>query len=116
MNDVRYPDSQMTFAPTVPEEWMRFAELREELLLGYRYNTARAYWGDLQGWFEWAVHRDKDVLRLTETDRRSYVGLLRRRKYSESTIKRKLVTLRLLYRGLDAQELAVVPSRTRDLS
>lgn len=86
----------MEFAPEIPERWIEFADRREALLLGYGYNTARAYWADLQDWFEWAVARDKDVLALTETDKKQYVALLRRRKYSESTIRRRLVALRLL--------------------
>lgn len=83
----------MEFAPeypdNIPESWHRFFDLREELLLDYGYNTARAYWGDLQDWFEWAVARDKDVLALTERDVKQYCALLRRRKYSESTIRRR---------------------------
>lgn len=42
----------MEFAPTypedVPEHWQRFFDLPEEVLLNYGYNTARAYWADLQ--------------------------------------------------------------------
>lgn len=96
----RYPESNMQFAPAytepIPESWQRFFDLREELLLGYGYNTARAYWADLQDWFEWAVERDKDVLNLTERDKKQYVALLRRRRYSESTVRRRSVALRLL--------------------
>ena len=90
----------MEFAPEYPEEipenWQRFFDLREELLLGYGYNTARAYWGDLQDWFEWAVARDKDVLALTEKDEKQYYALMRRRAYSESTIRRRRTSLVLL--------------------
>lgn len=90
---VRYPENTMEFAPTyqqdIPKHWQRFFDLREELLLGYGYNTARAYWADLQDWFEWAVARDKDVLALTERDEKQYYALLRRRGYSESTIRRR---------------------------
>lgn len=93
----RYPDNLMEFAQEIPPEWALFADLREELLLGYGYNTARAYWADLQDTFEWAIARGKDVLRLTEKDLRQYVALHRRRKYSESTIRRRITVLRLLY-------------------
>lgn len=90
----------MDFAPLygrdVPECWARFFDLREELLLGYGYNTARAYWADLQDWFEWAAQRDKDVLALTEKDEKQYYALLRRRKYSESTIRRRRTAYTLL--------------------
>lgn len=97
MTDERYPDHLMPFAEQIPEEWQRFADLREELLLNYSYNTARAYWNDLDEWFRWAVERDKDVLALTEREQKQYIALLRRRKYSENTIRRRRGTLNLLY-------------------
>jgi hypothetical protein len=49
-----------------PETYVRFAELREEYLLGYGYHTARAYWGDLHDLYLWATERGKDVLNLTQ--------------------------------------------------
>lgn len=60
-------------------------------MLDYGYNTARAYYDDLQGIFEWAVARDEDVLALTERDIRQYCAPLRRKKYSENTIRRRMV-------------------------
>jgi hypothetical protein len=97
-----YPENEMMFAPDYPadfvQSWQRFFDLREDLLLKFGYNTARAYWGDLQDWFEWAVERDKDVLALTERDVKQYCALMRRRKYSESTIRRRRMSLRALYR------------------
>lgn len=96
MSSGRYPDDAMPFAPEIPERWQEFADRREALLVNYGYNTARAYWADLQDWFEWSVERNKDVLALTEKDKKQYLALLRRRKYSESTIRRRLVVLRLL--------------------
>lgn len=96
----------MEFAPTypddVPEHWQRFFDLREELLLDYGYNTARAYWADLQDWFEWAVAREKDVLTLTERDQKQYYALLRRRGYSENTVRRR----RTAYRAISAKDSA----------
>lgn len=90
----------MMFAPEepadIPEQWQRFYDLREDLLLNYTYNTARAYWADLQDWFEWAVERDKDVLNLSEKDVQQYKALLRRRKYSESTVRRRVTSLNLV--------------------
>lgn len=92
----RYPDNQRMFpteAPddAIPESWQRFYDTRESILLDYGYNTARAYYADLQDIFEWAVARKKDVLALTEEDIRRYCALLRRRKYSENTIRRRMV-------------------------
>lgn len=105
MGEEYYPDNQMMFAPEysddVPEHWKRFFELREDLLLNYENpNTVRAYWGDLQDWFEWAAERDKDVLNLTGQDVKQYVALLRRRKYSEGTVRRRRTALRLLTKRL----------------
>ena len=94
----RYPDYLMDFPPDLPPEqvqhWQRFFNLREDILLDYGYQTARAYWADLQDIFEWAVARDKDVLALTDRDLRQYCALLRRRKYSEATIRRRMVSWR----------------------
>ena len=105
---VRYPENSMEFAPEypddIPESWQRFFDLREELLLGYGYNTARAYWGDLQDWFEWAVARDKDVLALTDRDEKQYYALMRRRRYSENTVRRRKNALRLLHQSLGAEK------------
>lgn len=92
----RYPEYLMDFPPELdPEQaarWQRFFDLREDILLDYGYQTARAYWADLQDIFEWAVERDKDVLTLTKRDLTQYCSLLRRRKYSENTIRRRMVT------------------------
>ena len=94
----RQPDYLMDFPPDLPPEqvrrWQRFFDLREDILLDYGYQTARAYWGDLQDIFEWAVERDKDILTLTGRDLRQYRALLRRRKYSEATIRRRMVAWR----------------------
>lgn len=103
MSGERYPENNMMFPPDydvdedeVPASWQRFFDLRESVCLNYGYNTARAYWGDLDGWFRWANERDKDILNLTEEDQRQYYALLRRRKYSESTIRRRGTAMRLL--------------------
>jgi site-specific recombinase XerD len=55
--------------------------------------------------FWWAKHRDKDVLALTDKDIRQYVSLLRRRKYSENTVRRRITVLRKLYDALVADGL-----------
>jgi len=103
----------MEFAPAypddIPESWQRFFDLREDLLLDYGYNTARAYWGDLQDWFEWAIEREKDVLNLRLEDQRQYFALLRRRHYSEGTVRRRASSLRALIRAKEAQEVGRNP-------
>lgn len=84
-----YPTNQMPIAGELEDRRREFNELREEFVLGYTYNTARAYWSDLEQIADWAEERGKDVLGLTEKDLKQYVALLRRRKYSESTIRRR---------------------------
>ena len=93
---VYYPDESMPFARTIPEQYERFAQIREDICLDYGYNTARAYWGDLDDLFYWAIERNKDPLGLSDKDIRQYVALLRRRKYTENTIRRKMVVVRKL--------------------
>ena len=103
----RYPDYLMDFPPWVTprqaQQWQRFFDLREDILMDYGYQTARAYWADLEDIFEWAVERDKDILALTDRDLRQYCALLRRRKYSENTIRRRMVTWRKVEARLDEQ-------------
>lgn len=79
------------FAEPISEQWQHFAQIREDICIDYSYNTARAYWGDLDDIFRWAIERGKDVLALTDGDLAQYLALLRRRKYSENTIRRKRV-------------------------
>lgn len=107
---MRYPEDRSPQLARLEERYQRFAELREDLLLNYGYNTARAYWADLQHLLEWALNREKDVLALSDRDIKQYVALLRRRKYSESTIRRRLTSLRaldLLLAGKTVSEEAV---------
>ncbi|WP_397459928.1 hypothetical protein [Rathayibacter sp. PhB93] len=42
------------------------------------------------------MERDKDVLALGEREKAQFIALLRRRHYSENTIRRRGVALRLL--------------------
>lgn len=96
MAEVRYPEDRSTFIRELPERDRRFAEAREEYLLTYGYNTARAYWGDLEHLYDWCHHRGFDIFELTEDRFRQYQALLRRRRYSEGTIRRR----RTAWRGL----------------
>ena len=88
-----YTTNLMPIAGSLPDRRKRFNEFRDDFLLGYTHNTARAYWSDLEQ-IDWAEERGKDVLRLTEQDLKQYAALLRRRKYSESTIRRRVLVYR----------------------
>lgn len=97
-----YPDHLLPVISARQVDYGRFAEIRESVLLNYGRNTARAYWGDLDDVFWWAQAREKDVLELSVKDVRQYVALLRRRKYSETTIRRRVTALRMFYDELVA--------------
>jgi site-specific recombinase XerD len=103
VTDEFYPDHLLPVISARQVDYGRFAEIRESVLLNYGQNTARAYWGDLDDVFWWAQAREKDVLELSEKDARHYVALLRRRKYSESTIRRRVTALRKFYDELVAR-------------
>lgn len=92
MGDVpstRYPEDQSPLRAQLIERHQRFAELREDFLLGYGYNTARAYWGDLEHLNDWCLERGLDILALEDGDLRKYQTWMRRRNYSSSTIRRR---------------------------
>lgn len=111
-----YPDHLLPVIRDLEVQYERFSELRERALLPYGYNTARAYWNDLDEIFRWAAERDKDVLDLSEKDIRQYLALLRRRKYSESTVRRRVTALRKLYAALggsNSAEVVVIRRRNR---
>ena len=96
MARLRFPEDLSPFRQQLPERHARFAEAREDYLLNFTYNTARAYWGDLEHLFDWCEERGIDIFDLTEQQFKQYEALLRRRKYSESTIRRR----RTAWRGL----------------
>lgn len=73
----------------------RFADLREDFLLNYGHNTARAYWNDLEDIKDWAQGRGLDMLELTQKQFRQYLARMRRGGYSPSTVRRRQGTWRL---------------------
>ncbi|TWP34414.1 site-specific integrase [Leekyejoonella antrihumi] len=91
----RYPDYLMPYveAGARPDD-LRFIQAREEFLLGYGYQTARAYRCDLDDIYWWARERGFDVFGLTDKQLRQYKALLRRRKYSENTVRRRMAAWR----------------------
>jgi hypothetical protein len=95
----RYPEYLMPIAGQLVRD-AEFAEARAEFLAGYAFNTARAYWSDLDDVCMWASEREKDVLALTDQDVKAYVRLLRRRGYAANTIRRRRTALRGLYESL----------------
>ena len=79
------------------DAYPEFAVARERFLRDYCYNTARAYWSDLDDVLWWAHERGKDPLALTEDDFKAYLRLLKRRGYAASTVRRRGTA----FRGLE---------------
>ena len=101
MGELRYPENRSLFLAALPERHRRFAVLREEYLLGYCYNTARAYWGDLEDLFDWAEGEGLDILLLSEEDVDCYASRMREMRYSPNTIRRRRTAIRGFYHSID---------------
>ncbi len=115
MGSSRYPENQSPLRAELEERYERFAQLREDFLLDYGYNTARAYWGDLEHLNDWCMQRGLDVLTLEEQQFKRYLTWLRRRKYSPSTVRRRRGTYGLFLSHIaSAHEAAAaaLPSAT----
>jgi hypothetical protein len=90
----RYPDYLLPIAGQLVPDDERFVDARERLLLGYGLRTARAYRSDLDDAYAWAMRRGFPVLDLTDAQVAQYCALLRRRRYAESSIRRRLTALK----------------------
>ena len=88
----------MPYVQATLETDASFADVREAFLLRYGYQTARAYRADLADLHEWAVERGLEVTLLSDEHLKRYAALLRRRNYSESTVRRRLTAWRGLMR------------------
>lgn len=91
---LRYPEDHCPVIAELPSSHPEFEAAREAFLIDYGINTARAYWGDLEAVRDWAEARGKDVMRLTDTEFRQYLALLKRRGYSPNTIRRRRTAFR----------------------
>ena len=103
MASTRYPENKSPLRAGLEERYERFAQLREDFLLNYEYNTARAYWGDLEHLNDWCMERRLDILDLNEQNLKKYLVWMKRRGYSGSTIRRRSTALRGL-RSLSRSE------------
>lgn len=104
MRRPRYPEDRSPLRAKLAERDEHFAALREEFLLRYRFNTARAYWGDLEHMHEWAIEHGKDPLALTNRDLQRYCALLHRLGYSQHTVRRRRSTYRLFLASVFCDE------------
>jgi site-specific recombinase XerD len=97
MTDDRYPKQDAMFKPDLAARFDLFADIREDFLLGFGYNTARAYWADLDDLLFWAAEAGLDPLALTEGHIKSYMRVLTERGYSSSTLRRRRTAFRGFY-------------------
>lgn len=97
--DLLYPNYLLPVAGTRQIDPDDFDLARERLLLGYGYQTARAYWRDLEDWRDWCAER-ADVtnpLRPSMEDVDDFLSDRLRAGYSPNTVARRLTTLRAFF-------------------
>jgi site-specific recombinase XerD len=88
----------------------RFAALRDEFVVGFGYQTARAYAADLDHLHAWAAAAKLNVVNLTAGDIERYVVELQAQNYSPNTMVRKRTALRGFYAlASDAQARTMSP-------
>jgi site-specific recombinase XerD len=93
----RYLNSRALARSDLGPSDQRYAALRDEYVIGFRYQTARAYAADLDHLFGWATAAELDVVGLTVADIQRYVVELNEQKYSTNTMVRKRTALRGFY-------------------
>jgi hypothetical protein len=91
-----YPNYQRGIVSQLPGDADAFDVLREQLLLGYGFQTARAYWADLEHWRDWCREQQPavDPLNLTGEEQRRYVQALDAAGYATTTRARRQSILR----------------------
>jgi site-specific recombinase XerD len=94
---VRYLNTRSASRSDLEPRDQRYAALRDEFVIGFRYQTARAYAGDLDHLFDWASAAELDVLALTAGDIERYVADLQSQAYTVNTLIRKRTALRGFY-------------------
>jgi site-specific recombinase XerD len=117
-----YPKDSLAADAIEDRQADEFDLAREHLLLGYRFNTARAYWGDLEHWRDWCMDLPDavDPLWPTSSDIEHYLLSMRVAGYSPNTVARRLTTLRAFFADADrggsnaVMKVAPVPRRRSD--
>jgi site-specific recombinase XerD len=94
---LRYLNSRALVRSDLEPRDQRYAALRDEFVIGFTYQTARAYAADLDHLFGWASAAALDVVALTSGDIERYVRDLHSQKYSANTMVRKRTALRGFY-------------------
>jgi site-specific recombinase XerD len=101
---LRYLRSRSATRSDLEPHHQRYAALRDEFVIGFRYQTARAYAADLDHLFSWALTSGLDVMGLTVSDIERYVATLHVEKFSPNTMIRKRTALRGFYSLATATE------------
>jgi site-specific recombinase XerD len=81
------------FPADLGQRFADFADAREDFLLNFGYNTARAYWADLDDWLGWCVECGHDPLDLRAARIDRYLDALVGQGYSPSTCRRRRTAL-----------------------
>jgi Phage integrase, N-terminal SAM-like domain len=108
-----YPQYEHEFIGELEGDADEFDLLREQVLIGYGYQTARAYWGDLEHWRDWCLsyRRPLDPILATPFQVRRYLQWLEHADYSPNTRARRLTALRKLFQQAVADgELEIDPT------
>lgn len=113
-----YPNHLGLILSEETREADEFDLIREQMLLPYGYNTARAYWGDLEHWRDWCVEQEPPVgpLRPSTADIGRYLDDMGITGYSPNTRARRLTALRRLLShrtdGNPTEQVAAIKRRS----
>lgn len=95
MRSQLYPQYRLPIVRELDDQADEFDLRREQFLLGYGLNTARAYWADLEDWRDWCQRQQPKVepLSATERDRQRYLDEMGEAGYSRNTIRRRFTAV-----------------------
>jgi hypothetical protein len=92
-NKPRYPKRNIQWGDDPETCYTGFADKREDFLIDFRYNTARAYWADLDDWLRWAIEHQLDPLCITRGNLHKYLKDIEQVGYANTTLRRRRSTL-----------------------
>lgn len=95
-----YPENLSMLRAELIVRHREFADLREQYLLGFGYHTARAYWADLENFYDWCERSGVDILSPGSHQIKNYLDDLLAEQFSPNTVARRLTSLRGFYQML----------------
>jgi site-specific recombinase XerD len=93
----RYLTTRTSAPAALPLHDERYAAIRDEFVVRFKYHTARAYAADLDHLRQWAATSRLDVIALETPDIERYVAVLAQQRYSPNTLRRKRTAIRGFY-------------------